>query len=182
MEQNKKAAELVMYLGVRFGLVFILFNLIKFYFRLETQSIGLSAILWFVGVGIYVGMLVFTIKHIRDKVFEGYISFLSALSYGTSTIFVAAFLSSIISFVYFQWIDVYFLSTRTHAMLDLVQNFYESMNVDQLVINTIEELKENVGTPSAINGASSQLFSNISLAFIAGLIVSLILRKDKPLN
>ncbi len=180
MEKKRKAAELVTKLGLQFGLVFIIFNLIKFQFKLETQSVGTSTLLWFIGLGIYIGMEVFVIKRIRDHIMDGYINYLNALSYALSTIFIAAFMSSIVSFVYFQWIDPFFLSIRANGIKELSLNYLAAANADSEILDTFRGMFEEAGIPKAFDGAKAQLVSNIALSFIVGLITALYMRRNEP--
>lgn len=182
MEKYQKAAQMVVRAGLQFGIVLIVLNLLKFFFKLEGISVSLSLILWALGVLIYSGAIAWIMKNVRDKVFDGYLGFNQCVSYGVGMLFIAALASGFISFIYFQWVDPYFLGWRTVRLTEMVMQFYTDINAPQDIMDTITKLYEEQKVPSATEGVSGQFFSNVSLGFIVSLLAALILQKREPLK
>ncbi len=178
MKQPELPVNYAFKYGLQFGIVLIVLNLTNYIFRLEGKSLLVSGTLSFVTFSVSIVAICLATIHYRKNALGGYISYGHAISFSVSFMFFAAVASGVVSFIYFKWIDGFYLGWRMATIKEMVVQFYYNMNVPDETIDMVEDmLGEEV--PSPVNAFIGQITGDVLRGLIIALVAALFLQK-KP--
>lgn len=187
MKQTELPVNYALKYGLQFGIVLIVFNLLNYIFRLEGKSILISGTLSFINFAICIAAICLAIYHYRKNALGGFISYGHAISFSMSFMFFAAVASGIVSFIYFKWIDSFYLGWRVNTIKDMVIQFYFDMNLPDETIDTVEDMLDSQEVPSPFSAFTGQIMGDVLRGLIIALIAAIFLQKkptpfDQPNN
>ena len=130
-------------------------------------------------IGFIAGMTIspfiiyYRLKHYRDKVIGGYISFKKAFAFLAYVIVDASIILAAATFVYFYFIDNGLFISRLQENLQMpeIQQSFAQAGMD---INTINEQVQIFSNTRAIDIAFSMFFNTILTGTLLALVLSLI--------
>jgi len=148
---------------------FILYSLFSFEQLTKTS--------WITYIVLFVGLAISTIKY-RNEKYDGYIPFGKSFTF---MLFVSIWASALLAILYYLFYSFYDASLITQ-MLELVEEkVYEKMpNISDEEFDTIIAIQSKFINPITI--AIGTLFYTIVAGLIFGLIASLFIKKDKPIE
>lgn len=160
--------------GLISGLASILFSLLLY----------LGGVKWFVNPVAYIAfvipILIGVLAGLKQKKMDGgYIDFAGALKVVFTTFVIGTFISSIFSFVLFNYIDIPFREALTQETAEKAQQMMQRFGVGQAEIDkaTEEMMKSNnYSFGKQMLGAASFCI----LWFMVSAIISAIIKKKKP--
>lgn len=142
----------------------------------------LSPIFGLAALAVGIGSLVFAtlrLRHFRDVVLGGYISFRRAFAYGLYIFFYAALLMAAGQFVYFQFIDHGFMLEQYSAVMSQPE-FTAMLRVYGLTGSDMNMLIDNLSALRPIDIALQFLTTNIFLGFALSLpMAAMMMRKPR---
>ena len=155
--------------GLMFIIVALIGNLTGFSSPSNMMSIFFNMV---VGIILFVGLMVVTIRHHRDKDLGGYITFGRAFLVGLLVVLIAGTLSNLFNYFYITVIDPEYM---TNMMRDM-QGMYENFGMSEEQIEAAMAQVENL-TPARImlQGLIGQLVMGSVVAAIVAAIM-----KRKP--
>ncbi len=162
-------------IGLYGGLAVVIFGLISNITGLTVPtSIMNSLILGLIGIIIYVGIGVFSVKKHRDEELGGYISFGRAFIVSLIAMVVAGIIGALFNAIYYSVIDPGFVDTAVEGMEEMMSN----MGVEgELADAQIEQMKKQFSP-------SYQLTIGVLVGSLFGAVLSLIIaaimKKNKP--
>lgn len=180
MKEQENPINYALKFGLKFGIVMIVFNLIKYIFKLEGESVWVLSMLSFLNFLITVVAISAAIFYYRKNAMGGYITYGHAISFSMSFMFFAAVASGLVSLIYFQWIDSFYLGWRMGIMKETILDFYYSINVSEDIIDTVEDMFASQEVPSPFSAFTGQLMGDVFRGLIIALIAAIFLQK-KPL-
>ena len=140
---------------------------------LTSPVMGLAALLLIVVSPFYAAT---RLRHFRDEVREGIISFMRAYGYTVMTYFYAGLLLAAAIFVYFHFMDNGYLLEQFSNML----NTEESRQVIKMYGLSTDQMKqglEELASLRPIDYALNMLTVNISLGFLLGLPTAALMQR-----
>ena len=165
MKQNivKSAMHGGLILGALFSLNFVLS---------VTKITALALLTYAIAVFIVVLMYKLSIRF-RDNECEGSISYGKSLLYIMLTFFYAALISTVIKFVYFQFINTAFLE-------NMFQETMKTMELMKLPMNDASVSQvESMLKPATFS--MIYVFTNLVMGTIVGIIMAAFVKKDKDI-
>ena len=139
-------------------------------------SVSKSTFLGLLSYGIVALILVImyrTANKYRDQECEGYITYGKALRFIVLTFFFGAIISSIVKFIYFQYINPEYLAYLTNETLKLMDSF------NLLVSDDSVEQMEKMLKPASYS--LQFIWFNTLMGLIVGLIMSIFVKKEKSI-
>lgn len=179
MKQQEPTINYALKYGLQFGVVLIVFNLINYIFKLEGKSVVISGSLSFLNFVITIVAICLAIIHYRKNALGGFISYGHAISYSMSFMFFAAVASGLVSFIYFKWIDTFYLGWRVETIKEMVVEFYYNLNLPDETIDTVEDMLSDQKVPSPFSAFTGQVFGDVFRGLIIALVAAIFLQK-KP--
>lgn len=139
----------------------------------ENQMLGLAALLLMVYTPIFVGE---RLGKFRDYGREGLISFRRAYAYTVFVFFYGGVLFAIAQYLYFAFIDNGYLMTQFSKMVSSneAQKMLQQYGMTEMMNESLNEMA-NI---RPIDYALNMLTVNISLGFILGVPISLIMQRN----
>ena len=139
----------------------------------ENQMLGLAALLLMVYTPIFVGE---RLGKFRDYGREGLISFRRAYAYTVFVFFYGGVLFAIAQYLYFAFIDNGYLMTQFSKMVNSneAQKMLQQYGMTEMMNESLNEMA-NI---RPIDYALNMLTVNISLGFILGVPISLIMQRN----
>lgn len=139
----------------------------------ENQMLGLAALLLMVYTPIFVGE---RLGKFRDYGREGLISFRRAYAYTVFVFFYGGVLFAIAQYLYFAFIDNGYLMTQFSKMINSneAQKMLQQYGMTEMMNESLNEMA-NI---RPIDYALNMLTVNISLGFILGVPISLIMQRN----
>ncbi len=139
----------------------------------ENQMLGLAALLLMVYTPIFVGE---RLGKFRDYGREGLISFRRAYVYTVFVFFYGGVLFAIAQYLYFAFIDNGYLMTQFSKMINSneAQKMLQQYGMTEMMNESLNEMA-NI---RPIDYALNMLTVNISLGFILGVPISLIMQRN----
>lgn len=139
----------------------------------ENQMLGLAALLLMVYTPIFVGE---RLGKFRDYGREGLISFRRAYAYTVFVFFYGGVLFAIAQYLYFAFIDNGYLMTQFSKMVNSneAQKMLQQFGMTEMMNESLNEMA-NI---RPIDYALNMLTVNISLGFILGVPISLIMQRN----
>ena len=139
----------------------------------ENQMLGLAALLLMVYTPIFVGE---RLGKFRDYGREGLISFRRAYAYTVFVFFYGGVLFAIAQYLYFAFIDNGYLMTQFSKMVNSneAQKMLQQYGMTEMMNESLNEMA-NI---RPIDYALNMLTVNISLGFIFGVPISLIMQRN----
>jgi hypothetical protein len=153
--------------GLLLGLVLVILSLLVFVFEMYEAS-WLSIVSYL----ILIGGLIVGIKRRRDLECGGYISFGSALGYGTLIGLFVGLVGAIVLYLYLGFVDDGFI---TYNIEKQEMQFYESGMTDAQIEQSMSWTKK-FSTPFTY--AIAGIITNVFSAFIISLIAAAFLKKE----
>lgn len=177
MKQQESPINYALKYGLQFGVIMIVFNLVTYIFRLEGGSVFALSMLSIFNFLVTVVAISAAIFYYRKNATGGFITYGHAVSFSMSFMFFAAVAAGIVSFVYFQWIDTFYLGWRITTIKDTVLDFYYNMNVPEDTIDMIEDMFKDQEVPSAFSAFTAQVMGDVFYGLIIALIAAIFLKK-----
>lgn len=139
----------------------------------QNQMLGLAAVLLMVYTPIFVGE---RLGKFRDYGREGLISFRRAYAYTIFVFFYGGVLFAIAQYLYFAFLDNGYLLSQFSKMVssDEAQNMLQQYGMTEMMNESLEEMA-NI---RPIDYALNMLTVNISLGFVLGVPISLIMQRN----
>ena len=139
----------------------------------SNSMLGIAAIMLIVYTPFFVGE---RLKKFRDYGREGLISFRRGYAYTIFVFFYGGVLFAIAQYLYFAFMDNGFLLSQFSKMVtsDEVQELLKQYGMTQIVDDSLQEMAHTRPIDYALN----MLTINISIGFILGLPISLILQRS----
>ena len=139
----------------------------------ENQMLGLAALLLMVYTPIFVGE---RLGKFRDYGREGLISFRRAYAYTVFVFFYGGVLFAIAQYLYFAFVDNGYLMTQFSKMVNSneAQKMLQQYGMTEMMNESLNEMA-NI---RPIDYALNMLTVNISLGFILGVPISLIMQRN----
>lgn len=139
----------------------------------ENQMLGMAALLLMVYTPIFVGE---RLGKFRDYGREGLISFRRAYAYTVFVFFYGGVLFAIAQYLYFAFIDNGYLMTQFSKMVNSneAQKMLQQYGMTEMMNESLNEMA-NI---RPIDYALNMLTVNISLGFILGVPISLIMQRN----
>lgn len=154
--------------GTILGLVLMLISLLIFVFELYDQSKWLN---W-VGTAILVAGIVIGTKKFRDNECGGFISYGSALGYGTMVALFAGIITSFFTYIYLGFIDDGFVQ---HSLMVAEDDMYNQGMPEEQIQMAMEYTKKFM-SPGVL--ATFGVLANVFLGFIVSLIAAAFLKNE----
>ena len=159
------AIKHAMYFGLLLGLLFS----VNFWTQASANAMVNSLQLVFVFLIPYVVFVV--MKHCRDNVFDGRISYRKAFFYGIQLFFYASVVSAAFKYVYFKFIDPTYLKNLKNASMKVLESLNYSTSEELLLAS------EEVFTP--INMSLQFIWTNMFLGVFLLIVLSAIVKKEQ---
>lgn len=159
----KSAMKSGLILGILFAINFLLST---------SSSLYLGALTYVIMAIILIAAYRFTIQF-RDKECEGYITYGRSFLFILFSFFYAGLISSLVKFIYWQFINPDYLTNLYNESMLFIQN----MNLP-----TEEKFEENMRTllkPASF--ALQYIWVNTFLGIVVGLIMSIFTKKEKSI-
>ena len=139
----------------------------------QNQMLGLSAVLLMVYTPFFVGE---RLGKFRDYGREGIISFRRAYAYTVFVFFYGGVLFAIAQYLYFAFIDNGYLLSQFSKMVssDEAQKMLQQYGMTEMMNESLQEMS-NI---RPIDYALNMLTVNISLGFVLGVPISLIMQRS----
>ncbi|WP_428658290.1 DUF4199 domain-containing protein [Runella sp.] len=168
METQTTTARTALKFGLIAGVAYIIFTTILY---VSGQAAN-SSLAW-ISVIIPITTMVLAMKEFRTSN-GGFLSYGQGLGIGTLMSAISGFISATYSYIYNEFID----PTLRQQILDKVREDLENRGMDDAQIEQAVEMSQKFSTPGltfvfGILGA-------IVIGFIIALIISAIMKKDKP--
>ncbi|MDP4238883.1 MAG: DUF4199 domain-containing protein [Bacteroidota bacterium] len=162
---QRSITKSAMYNGLIMGVIFsinFLFSISKI--TLLVLSTNIIAVL------IVVGIYRMTIKF-RDTACEGIISYWKAFSYILYTFFFAALISSVVKYVYFQFINPDYLGQMYQDTMKMLTTMKFS------ITDALEDQTKKMLRPATYT--LIYVWSNVLMGIVVGLIMAAFIKKEK---
>jgi len=143
----------------------------------SNQMLGLAAMLLMVYTPFFVGE---RLGKFRDNGREGLISFRRGYAYTIFVFFYGGVLFAIAQYLYFAFMDNGFLLSQFSRMVstDEARHMLEQYGMTKMVEESLQEM----ASIRPIDYALNMLTVNISLGFILGVPISLVMQRSKVVN
>jgi hypothetical protein len=143
----------------------------------SNQMLGLAAMLLMVYTPFFVGE---RLGKFRDNGREGLISFRRGYAYTIFVFFYGGVLFAIAQYLYFAFMDNGFLLSQFSRMVstDEARQMLEQYGMTKMVEESLQEM----ASIRPIDYALNMLTVNISLGFILGVPISLVMQRSKVVN
>lgn len=155
------------YLALSTILVFLAFYLGNISMVSITGGFGLMILM----IGISIMCVIMAVRHQRDTLEGGFLSFGRAFAIVAGVIMLSTLISSVFNYVFYNFIDTEYIS---NLISDFTETWGSSMPEDSLEEATREF--ENMGTAGGI--LKSALKNGATFALIIGLITAAIMKKE----
>ncbi|MFA8450054.1 MAG: DUF4199 domain-containing protein [Bacteroidales bacterium] len=147
-------------------------------FLLNYAFIGVSGWLQILSYVVFIILMYLAAKEARDKIKDGYITYGNSLGITFLTGLVGAFIMGVFVFIYVKYINTgYLQETIDETRMVLIQKFPNM--TDQQIDQTID-FQSRLVTPFITS--ISNFFSFTFFSFIFALIVSIFVKKNKPVD
>ncbi|TAE93326.1 MAG: DUF4199 domain-containing protein [Runella slithyformis] len=154
--------------GLIFGVVYMVYTTILY----TTGQAANSALAWVSFLISAVGM-VLAMKEFRTEN-GGFMTYGQGLGIGTMVSAVSGFIWATYSTIYNQFID----TTLRQQILDKMRSDFEEKGMEDAQIDSMIEMTEKMSSPGM--SFISVVISAIIMGFIISLVVSAIMKKEKP--
>jgi hypothetical protein len=162
--------------GLLGGLIFVIYGLIGNLAGFARPSAGFGAlgINILVSMILYVGLMVFAIRHFRDNENGGYINFGKAFAIGLGVAVLAGVISSIFTYIYAAYIEPDYFET----ILQETEVMYERFNMSEEQIEQAMEQARKSMTPTRF--VTQSLIGNLIFGAIIAAITGAVMKKNPP--
>jgi len=126
----------------------------------------------FLAIAIVIGIYRLTVKF-RDTECEGFITYWKAFSYILYTFFFAAIISSVVKYIYFQFINPAYLDTLYQETMKMLTKFKYPID------NAMEEQTRKMLKPASYT--LIYIWVNVFMGLIVGFIMAGFIKKDKTI-
>ena len=159
-------------IALKFGLIVGVASMIYSTILYVTGQITNSPLLWLSAIISIVGM-VLAMKEFREDN-GGFMTYSQGLGIGTMMSAVSGFLAATYSYIYNEFID----PTLRQQIMDKVRTDLENKGMDDTQIDQAMAMSEKFSSPGL--GFVFGLIGAIFVGFLISLIISGIMKKDKP--
>ncbi len=167
MESKKPSLSYsAMTYGLYLGLALVVYSLIL-YMASQNFNQGLNSLSYL----IIAGGLFFSLKHYRNKVNSGVLSYGSGLKLGVLVALFAGFISGVFSYILFS-ID----STLIDQMIQVQQQAMLESGMKEDQVAQMEEMMRNMSNPMIL--VLSSIFSMAFIGLIFSLVIAAIVKKN----
>lgn len=178
MENNKKSIWVqALNHGIVFGLIMVVLNLIVYFFDLVTMSLFAGLILWVFNLIIYFIIILILSKSYRNNVFNGYINYGKALSYGLVIGLYASVIYMIYNYIFLTLIDPDYLKNTMDTMAAMTEEYMINAGLSDEIIEKSMEGFSSRELPSPIVSSIWSIPSNMVLVLISTLFSSIFAKK-----
>ena len=161
--------------GAYCGLAFVVFSLISYLMGISPVSISSMIINFVVALAVSVGFAAMAIKHQRDNLDHGFMSYGRGLLIGLVTVAIGVFISNIWNYVLMNYIDPDYVNT-------IKESFLETWG-DNMPAEALEQSMERFDQMADLGtNLKNGVIGAVVIGLIAGLISAAIMKKDKPVN
>lgn len=173
--KNVSPQNTILRYGLVGGLGLVIYALIGILTGISNPSAGMVsvAINSVIVIVLYLGLLIFAVRHHRDNELGGYIKFGRAFMVSFFVGLIAAILSTIFNYVYLNFIDPDYLNTIAEGSAEMLEKF--GMNEEQIEA-AIEGTKEGASPKSLL----MNLLGGSAFGAIICLIIAAVMKKDQP--
>ncbi len=168
MEQQTTTARVALKYGVVTAIASIVYITILYVSGQFTNNSLTSLSLVILIVAMIVAM-----KEFREDS-NGFMSYGQGLGIGTLMAAVSGFISSVYNYIYISFID----QTITQQILDKARSGMEARGSDEAQIEASMAFIEKISSPGF--GFAIGIISTVIVGFVIALVVSAIMKKDKP--
>lgn len=154
--------------GAILGLILMAISLIIYVFNIYESTDSIS---W-ISIVVLIAGIVIGIKKYRDQENGGYITYGSALGYGTLIALFAGIITAFFTYIYLGFIDDSFIQFK---LMEAEDQMYASGTPDEQIEMALEWTKKFM-RPGFL--AISGVFMNAFLGFIISLIAAAFLKKE----
>lgn len=168
MEPQTTTARTALKFGLISGVASIIFMTVLY---VSGQAAN-SALAW-LGSIITITVMVLAMKEFRT-LNGGFMSYGQGLGIGTLMSGISGFLSAVYSYIYQEFID----TTLRQQILDKVREDLENRGMDDAQIEQAVEMTQKFSSPGITFAIG--VIGSIFIGFIIALIISAIMKKDKP--
>ncbi|AEI50207.1 DUF4199 domain-containing protein [Runella slithyformis] len=168
METQTTTARTALKFGIISGVAGIIFMTVL-YVSGQAANTGLA---W-LGTVITIIVMVLAMKEFRT-LNGGFMSYGQGLGIGTLMAGISGFLSAVYSYIYQEFID----TTLRQQILDKVREDLENRGMDDAQIEQAVEMTQKFSSPGITFAIG--VIGSIFIGFIIALIISAIMKKDKP--
>lgn len=125
-------------------------------------------------IAIFIVVIIYKLTvRFRDTECEGFISYWKAFSFILLTFFFSAIISSVVKYVYFQYINTAYLDQMYEETLKVMKTFKFTVN-DAMIEQTKSMLKPATYTLVYI-------WTNVLMGLIVGLVMAAFIKKEKSI-
>ncbi len=162
--------------GVILGIASIIFSLLIYLLDFKPTTFKNIGIIFFLSVVLLVVILRQTMKSFRVNILDGTMSFGQAFKVGFFAILIGVAISTVYSYVFYQFIDPDYLKNVTEEFKLFMEDFYLNMGMTEEQIEANMEAS-NGAVPTPIMQVIGDFFSGIIFYTIINLIVAAIMKK-----
>ncbi len=168
MEQQPTTARTALKFGLIAGVAYMIFTTIIY-----TSGQAANSSLAWLGTIIPITTMVLAMKEFRAQN-GGFMSYGQGLGIGTLMSAISGLISSVYAYIYNEFID----PTLRQQILDKVREDLENRGMDDTQVEQALEMSQKFSTPgfTFLFGIIGAIF----IGFIIALIISAIMKKDKP--
>ena len=170
MEQQPTTARAALKWGAISGIGSMIFTTIMY----VTGQVANGGLAW-LGMIIPIAAMVMAMKEFRTQN-GGFMSYGQGLGIGTLLSGIGGFLAGVYNYIYNEFVD----PTLRQQILDKTREELENRGIDDAQIDATIEMSAKFSTPGITFALS--IFMAILIGFIFSLIVSAIMKKDKPFD
>ncbi|MCA0233262.1 MAG: DUF4199 domain-containing protein [Bacteroidetes bacterium] len=170
MEQQPTTARAALKWGAISGIGSMIFTTIMY----VTGQVANGGLAW-LGMTIPIAAMVMAMKEFRTQN-GGFMSYGQGLGIGTLLSGIGGFLAGVYNYIYNEFVD----PTLRQQILDKTREELENRGIDDAQIDATIEMSAKFSTPGITFALS--IFMAILIGFIFSLIVSAIMKKDKPFD
>ena len=157
--------------GAVTGIIFMVITLVIYVLDVNMLSIGFGVMIFLINAAIVILAMIFGIKDIRDKVFDGVLSYGARALSGFIIGFVASTLSGLFSFWFFTYFDPGFITDRIPEFVDNLID--KGVPEDQAY-----EMEEKISEGFTTSGQMKTIFMKSPIIYaVLALIVSAFIKK-----
>lgn len=157
--------------GVKLFLLWLT-SFVCYIIGLRSPGLGLVALI----LALVTPFLCFRLlRHFRDHVRDGVISFMRGWAYVVFLFFYAGLLFAVAQFVYFKWIDHGYFASALSEMLAMPEN---AETIRQLGLGSASEMTEILTQASPIETALNILTTNLLIGCAIALPIAAVSKRD----
>ncbi|MBC8046175.1 MAG: DUF4199 domain-containing protein [Fimbriimonadaceae bacterium] len=159
--------------GLYSGIIMIIFFSIT-WFALKDISFGIMEVLGYIGMIVGLSVIYFGIKHIRDKIFGGSISFKDAFLYGSLMAAIGAIIFGVLDTIYMTVLNPDFSDQYLNYMIEKAKS---SGRTEEQIQKTIEQYTTQMENYTPVFNFFVMFGTVLLLGVIMSLIFSAILKR-----